>query len=175
MEEHKLCLKDMDRAIQLDPNNPFRYSSRAYIRGHLKYTHDAIKDYQKALELDPDDAVTLNNLGLLEEQLGRMDAAKQRYKQADDLTKNEKHEGPDETIKKLIEESTPIQNAEEGKELEEKRQQKELEKKRETIAPKATPKKPEYLKTAKEVFTQKTVFKEFITFVINTITGKNKK
>ena len=30
----------------------------------------AIADYRKALEIDPDDAITLNNLGLLEEQYG---------------------------------------------------------------------------------------------------------
>lgn len=167
LKENKLCLKDMDRAVELDPNNPFRYSSRAYIKGHMKYTHDAIKDYQKALELDPEDAVTLNNLGLLEEELGRKEAAQRRFEKADRLNQGVKFDGPPEEIKKIIEESTPIKNIEEGNQLEAERQ-----KKREFIAPIAPPKKPEYLKTAIDIFTKKAVFKEFITFVKNLLSGK---
>ena len=37
------------------------------------------------MELDPDDAIALNNLGLLEEQLGYMQKAQERFKQADAL------------------------------------------------------------------------------------------
>ena len=48
-------------------------------------THGAIADYQHALELDPDDAVTWNNLGLLEEQLGYQEQAKERYRVSDEL------------------------------------------------------------------------------------------
>ena len=41
--------------------------------------------HKKALELDPEDAVTLNNLGLLEEQLGYQEQAKERYRVSDEL------------------------------------------------------------------------------------------
>ena len=41
----------------------------------------------KRQALDPDDAITQNNLGLLEEQLGRMESAKQRFAAADQLDK----------------------------------------------------------------------------------------
>ena len=47
-------------------------------------THGAIADYKKALELDPEDAVTWNNLGLLEEQLGQ-EQARERYRVSDEL------------------------------------------------------------------------------------------
>ena len=45
----------------------------------------AIEDYKRAVELDPEDAVTWNNLGLLEEQLGYQEQAKERYRVSDEL------------------------------------------------------------------------------------------
>ena len=38
----------------------------------LKDTKGAIADYNKAIELDPEDEISLNNLGLLQEKVGRM-------------------------------------------------------------------------------------------------------
>ena len=49
----------------------------------LRDIQGAIADYEKAVELDPEDAITLNNLGLLEEQIGRMQSAKERFAAAD--------------------------------------------------------------------------------------------
>lgn len=72
------ALKDMNSAIELDPNNPYRYSSRAYIRAYTD-TEGAINDYKKAIDLDPKDEIALNNLGLLEEQAGRTKEAKSHF------------------------------------------------------------------------------------------------
>lgn len=77
------AIEDLDKAQELEPNNPYRYSSRAYIKGAFKDTEGAIADYVKTLELNPDDAISYNNLGLLEEELGRMKSAKNRFKTAD--------------------------------------------------------------------------------------------
>lgn len=79
------ALADLDYAVQLQPEYSYRYASRAYIKSALKDIDGAIQDYQKAVELDPEDAIALNNLGLLEEQLGYMQKAQERYKQADAL------------------------------------------------------------------------------------------
>ena len=46
----------------------------------------AIEDYKRTVELDPEDAVTWNNLGLLEEQLGYQEQAKERYRVSDDCS-----------------------------------------------------------------------------------------
>ena len=51
----------------------------------IRTSHGAIEDYKKALELDPEDAVTWNNLGLLEEQLGYQEQARERYRVSDEL------------------------------------------------------------------------------------------
>jgi len=76
----------LDRAAALEPDNPYRYASRAWIRAAMKDVDGAIEDYRKALELDPDDAITLNNLGLLEEQYGMRKVAQERFRRADTLS-----------------------------------------------------------------------------------------
>jgi len=64
------ALKDMDKAVELDPEYSYRYASRAFIRDASGDTKGAVEDYKRAIELDPSDAVAFNNLGLLEEKLG---------------------------------------------------------------------------------------------------------
>lgn len=80
-----LALIDMNKAVELQPDYSYRYASRAYIRSACKDVEGAISDYEKALKLDPKDAISMNNLGLLEEQLGYMSKAKDRFKKADEL------------------------------------------------------------------------------------------
>jgi len=78
------AMLDMDKAVELDPNNPFRYSSRAYIRSK-EDVNGAIADYEKAIELDPKDEISLNNLGLLLENAGRMEAAKKNFEKSNKI------------------------------------------------------------------------------------------
>jgi len=78
-------LKLLDAAIEQQPEYGYRYAARGWMRQAMKDIQGAISDYEKAIELDPEDAITLNNLGLLEEQLGRMISAKERFRMADEL------------------------------------------------------------------------------------------
>jgi len=80
-----LALDWLNRAADVQPDYSYRYSSRGWMKQALGDTHGAIADYQKALERDPEDAVTWNNLGLLEEQLGYQEQAKERYRVSDEL------------------------------------------------------------------------------------------
>lgn len=75
------AMKDMDKAVELDSTNPYRYSSRAYIRANIDI-NGAMADYEKAIELDPNDEISLNNLGLLQENAGKMKAAKKSFKKS---------------------------------------------------------------------------------------------
>ena len=84
-QELKQALEDMDRAQELEPNRPYRYSSRAYIRDAMGDVEGAVKDYEKAIELDPEDAIAHNNLGLLIEKLGYHKKAKVFFDFADKL------------------------------------------------------------------------------------------
>lgn len=78
------ALKDMNKAVELEPNNPFRYSSRAYIKTEND-VKGAMEDYEKAIELDPKDEISLNNLGLLQENTGKMKAAKKSFEKSNKL------------------------------------------------------------------------------------------
>ena len=77
----------LDKAINLQPQYGYRYAARGWMKQALRDIQGAIADYEKAIELDPDDAITLNNLGLLEEQIGRMESAKERFRAADAMDK----------------------------------------------------------------------------------------
>jgi tetratricopeptide (TPR) repeat protein len=81
----QLALKHLDDAILLQPDYGYRYAARGWMKQAAKDTNGAIQDYEKALELDPQDAITQNNLGILEEQLGRIQSAKERFAMADEL------------------------------------------------------------------------------------------
>ena len=80
------ALNLLDRAVDLEPETGYRYASRAWMRAAMKDVDGAIEDYRKAIEIDPDDAITLNNLGLLEEQYGMRKAAQERFRRADTLS-----------------------------------------------------------------------------------------
>ena len=92
------ALRDFNRAAELEPNNPFRFSSRAFLKDAMGDTAGAVEDYKIALKLDPEDATILNNLGVLEEKLGYKEAAKRKYNLADELYQldqsNEANENP---------------------------------------------------------------------------------
>ena len=75
----------LNQAADTQPDYSYRYSSRGWMKQASGDIQGAIEDYKKALELDPDDAVTWNNLGLLEEQLGYQEQAKERYRVSDEL------------------------------------------------------------------------------------------
>ena len=83
--EKEAALSWLNQAADTQPDYSYRYSSRGWMKQASGDIHGAIEDYKKALELDPDDAVTWNNLGLLEEQLGYQEQAKERYRVSDEL------------------------------------------------------------------------------------------
>lgn len=75
----------LDRAVALQPDYGYRYASRAWMRTAAKQHDAAMADYRRAIELDPEDAVSHNNLGLLEEQAGYRKQAQERFQVADEL------------------------------------------------------------------------------------------
>jgi tetratricopeptide (TPR) repeat protein len=81
----KYAIQDFDQAIEMEPDNAYYYSCRAYIRDKTGNTEGSVDDYTKALELDPEDAIILNNLGLAEQKLGFTAKARERFKYSDDL------------------------------------------------------------------------------------------
>ncbi len=130
-------LQDMNTAQSLEPKNPYRYSSRAYIKDSMGDTHGAVEDYEMAIKLDPQDAVAFNNLGMLQEKLGYKTKADTLFKFADDLAKGE-------TSPVEFDKPKNIQ-----KEVEE-------EKSKQSVSGEM-----------RKVFTSRTAFKEFLSFIRN--------
>ena len=152
LKKEDLALMDMDRAVALDMHNAYRYSSRAYIRAAYKDIEGAETDYLKAIELDPKDEIAYNNYGLLLENRGHIELAKKHYTKADELAGIKPIE---QRAKEAREKST--ENSEKTPDTEKSTEINSDESLGDTTIS----------KTVKEVFTKKSVFKEFIGFVKN--------
>jgi tetratricopeptide (TPR) repeat protein len=139
------AMRDMNRAVEIDPNNPYRYSSRAYIRSRSDID-GAMLDYEKAIALDPKDEISYNNLGLLQENAGRMKAAKKNYAKGNGLI-GYNPENRKERLEKKQEELTKT-----GQTLEEKKSSEPEEK--ESLS-----------KTMLSVFTSKKIREEYYLFI----------
>ena len=146
----ELCFKDLNRAIELQPDYSFRYACRAFAKNNFGDLDGAILDYEKAVQLDKDDAVAHNNLGLLLEQKGYQKEAEERFKRADQLSKQE--DGLLEVIDSL--ESKPNEESHERPTIESKKD--------EPVEPKE---KTTGAKEFKKVFTSMKQFEEFMDFI----------
>lgn len=161
-KEFKASLKDMNRAVEIEPNNSYRYSSRAFIRNANEDLNGAIEDYRKAIELDPEDVIALNNLGLLEENAGRMEAAKKLFNKADKEAKQQGIYDIEASLERLKKEA----------EAEEAQKSKNDDKTQEAEIIDQD-KKATYGSTILEVFRSKKEFKNYLNFVKSLFTKNN--
>lgn len=145
------ALADMNRAVELQPDYAYRYASRAFVRDFFGDTEGAVQDYEIAVRLDPKDSVAMNNLGVLMEKMGYIQAAKRRYDDADRLLNNE----PSMRQKMAELEQGEPEVHPEGIELKAQKQ------------PAQPVHKPKKLEVIRAVFTKKSVCIEFIRFVRN--------
>jgi hypothetical protein len=83
--EGDLALKWLDLAVEIQPDYSYRYASRGWMKQALQDDEGARLDYEQALVLDPEDAITLNNLGLLEERMGYKKQAQERFRVSNEL------------------------------------------------------------------------------------------
>lgn len=152
LKQKENALEDMDLALYLEPEKPYRYSSRAYVKDFFGDTEDAIEDYEKCLELDPKDVIAMNNLGLLIEKKGNLKKAQRYFKETDDLLKqNPDWQNRIATEDQKVQNNDPKENAD-------------------TLINTSSEKQSNYKKTAaiaRDVFTKKSVFREFIQFIRN--------
>jgi tetratricopeptide (TPR) repeat protein len=79
------AFNDFTESKNLQPDYSYRYACLAFIKEAMGDLDGAIEDYEYALKLDPADAVSLNNLGLLQEKKGYTKEAKVNFDQADNL------------------------------------------------------------------------------------------
>ena len=67
-EKYELALKDLNRAIELDPENPLAYFSRGNVYTLQEKWEPATADYERALELNPNDFQVQMSLKNIEQQ-----------------------------------------------------------------------------------------------------------
>lgn len=146
------CFADLNKAMDLQPNYSYRYASRAFAKNNFGDLAGAVLDYEKAVELDPDDAVAQNNLGLLLEQQGYKKSAEARYARADKLSEQEDHllEVIDDLDQDKPEDKLEVEPV-------------ELTETEEIQSEDSANNSEEF----KKIFTKKSQFKEFISFIKN--------
>lgn len=180
LDKKEEALALLNHVQELEPANPYRYSSRAFVKDAMGDLQGAILDYKRAIELDPEDMVAYNNLGLIEEKLGYKEAAKKKFAEADALAKKlginfDENGSFVETKPRQDMPSAANRQAHESEEIEvnksstakERAKKEPLKQKEEELSPK------NHLQVLKEVLTSKKVFKEFITFAIKKFNFKN--
>ena len=133
--DNQRALADFDEGVVLEPLNPYRYSSRAYIKDRMQNYQGAIDDYTKAIELDPEDAISYNNRGLVEEKLGYAQRAQQSFQRADELSPLSPPSGESPVPRPPMASSTD------------------------------KPASSDYLKVMGSVFTSKSNFRDFVSFL----------
>jgi len=84
-QSFKSSMEDFDKAVELEPNNAYRYACRAFIKDKLGNLDGAHDDYSKSLKLDPKNEVTHNNMGMLQEKMGYNQRSQLHFGQADAL------------------------------------------------------------------------------------------
>ena len=156
LNQFDLSLFDMNKSIELDENYAYFYSSRGFLKTKMKDMEGAVMDYERSLELDPENEITYNNMGLALESMGNMNKAKKYYKKGNSLL------GYDPEKRKLSEDKKMMVDADEKQEPSKLAEHVEEIKAEQEKEDKASKKK-----IAKEVFTKKSVFKEFIGFIGN--------
>jgi tetratricopeptide (TPR) repeat protein len=146
LQKHSLALLDMDEAVKYQPNYSFRYSSRAYMRDAIGDVVGAIADYKKAIELDPEDVIAYNNLGILEEKMGRKQISEAYFNKADKLIELPTNK----TIKEVTGLTNNVNNTRSSSPL--------------PVVDKTKANSSLWIEVLK-VFTQKDSFKEFLSFI----------
>lgn len=145
LNNQELCLKDLDLAVDLQPDYAFRYSCRAYAKRRFGDLDGAVSDYEKAVELDPEDSIAHNNLGLILEERGYQKKAEERFARADKLSKLE------DQLLDVVDELEDQSN--------EKTTSSEIVHEKQSS--------PSRFNEFKKLFTDKNQFKEFIQFIKN--------
>ena len=154
-----LAIFDFNKLVEIDSNNAFYYSCRGFAKARTQDKKGAILDYEKALEIDPNNPITYNNMGLVQEEIGYLKQAQKSFAQSDDLRKKE------EANQILQSKNSEIIKTEVENRLD---KSKEITGEKESIIkPKSEEKPQSKVELAKDIFTSKSTFKEFINFIKN--------
>jgi Flp pilus assembly protein TadD len=142
-KDFELALFDMNKSIELDENYAYFYTCRGFLKVRMGDPEGAINDYERSLELDPENEITYNNLGLVFEQMGNMKGANKMYNKSNQILGYEPSSRNQQISKtEQEEESSTAPNT-----------KNQVKKERQQLA--------------KSVLSNKSSFKEFLSFIRN--------
>jgi Flp pilus assembly protein TadD len=104
-----LSMFDMHRCIEMEPNNSYRYSCRAFLKAKIGDTEGAIADYEMAVKLDPEDAIAYNNLGLVQETKGFRVQAQKSFEKSNELIGYNPNRFDEGVLKKEVPEKKSVE------------------------------------------------------------------
>lgn len=81
------AIKDFDKAVEINPNNPDLYLNRGYLKHILRDYNSAMEDYNKAISLNKSFAFAYNNRGVLKVALNDTKGALEDYAKALEINK----------------------------------------------------------------------------------------
>lgn len=160
MNQYELSMFDMNKSIELDEKYAYFYACRGFLKTKLQDLEGAVEDYEQSIELDPENEITYNNLGLVLEQMGSMQRAQKAFKKGNEILgydperKNKENEVADSaksskqnTFGQTDAQKPTACNDETTPQV----SKKEMNKKKRALA--------------KDVFSKKSTFKEFLGFI----------
>lgn len=148
LNKFELSLFDMNRSIELDDTYAYFYSSRGFLKARMRDSEGAIEDYEKSIELDPGNEITYNNMGLVLEQMGNFSGAQTMYKKGNEILGYDPESRELNEQGEQIDRKTEVEPKVEDEPFINKKMANEGRK-----------------KLAKEVFSKKSTFKEFLGFI----------
>ena len=83
--ECEMCLRDLDKVIELSPTFVYAYYNRAFISARLNNFDAALQDLNKAIELYPNFAEAYFNRGLVLLRIGKTKQGIQDLSKAGEL------------------------------------------------------------------------------------------
>jgi tetratricopeptide (TPR) repeat protein len=156
-----LSMFDMNKSIELDANYAYFYSSRGFLKTKMKDLEGAVADYERSLQLDPQNEITYNNLGLALESIGKMKQAQRMFKEGNKIL------GYDPNKRKLSDDGKMMEDAKGEVPPAQEEAQDKIADNNETPSKKPNTYKTKKSRVAKDVFTKKSAFREFLGFIGN--------
>lgn len=84
----KHAMEDIDKAISLEPQNPYFHAAKAFVLDKAGRISEAVYHYEVSLKLDPDNEITLNNLAVTEQKRGNQSKAEEWMRKTDELLRS---------------------------------------------------------------------------------------
>ena len=81
------AIKELDKVIELDPEDSVSWQNRGASKNNLDNFEEAIQDFDKAIEINPDESILYKNRASAKRKIGNNEGADEDDTKADKLKK----------------------------------------------------------------------------------------